>query len=61
MVLAALRLIHSTAMIFFHFQVTCSMVPRRHFDRKYFPSILNAARSEFPTFAKVAGGFGRAG
>jgi hypothetical protein len=56
-----LRLIHSTAMFFFHVQVTCSKIPCRQFDRKYFPSILNAARLELPVFAKVAGGFGRAG
>ena len=58
MILAALILILSTAMLFFYFQVTCQKILRRQFDREYFQSIVNANHLEFPSLRKSLEEFG---
>ena len=58
MILAALILILSTAMVSFYFQVTCQKILRRQFDREYFQSIVNANHLEFPSLRKSLEEFG---
>ena len=52
MILSALTLIISTALLFFFLQSTCRKIVRREFDRPYFQAILEAARLEFPEWRK---------
>jgi len=49
MILAALILTFSTAMVFFYFQATCQRILGRQFERDYFQSIANVIRLEFPS------------
>jgi hypothetical protein len=58
MILAALILILSTAMLFFYFQATCQRILRRQFDREYFRSIVNAHGLEFLALRKSLGEVG---
>jgi hypothetical protein len=53
MIMAAIILILSTAMVFFYFQATCEKILRQQFDRKYFQSIVNANRLEFPSLQRL--------
>jgi hypothetical protein len=52
MIMAAVVLIFSTALLGFYFQVTCQRILRRQFDREYFQSIVNANRLEFLSLRK---------
>jgi hypothetical protein len=60
MVLAWLILVLSMAIFFFYFQVTCQKILRRQLDRKYFQSIANVIRLEFPSLRKSLEEFGAA-
>jgi hypothetical protein len=52
MILAAPILILATAMSFFYLQVTCQRILRGQFERKYFQSLANVIRLEFPSLRK---------
>jgi hypothetical protein len=58
MILAAVILILSTALLFFYLQATCQKILRRQFDQEYFHSIVNANRLEFPSVRKALKDFG---
>src|SRR5712692_1765575 len=53
MVITALILILSTALLFFYLQATCQRILRRQFDQEYFRSIVNANRLEFPSVRRA--------
>lgn len=48
MILAALILIISTALLFFYLQAACQRILRTRFEQEYFRAIVNANRLEFP-------------
>jgi len=52
-VLAALILILSTALLFFYLQVICQRILRRRFEQEFFQSIVNANRLEFPSVRRA--------
>lgn len=58
MVLAALILILSTAMLFYYFQVTCQGILRRQFNPEYFQAVARANFLEFPSLPKLLEGAG---
>lgn len=53
MVVAAIILALSMAMLFFYLQTICQRILQREFDREYFLPIVNANRLEFPSVRKA--------
>ena len=53
MVVAAVILTLSMAMLFFYLQTICQRILQREFDREYFLPIVNANRLEFPSVRKA--------
>jgi hypothetical protein len=58
MILAALILIISTALLFFYLQAACQRILRTRFEQEYFRSIVNANRLEFPELRREFEGNG---
>jgi len=58
MILSALTLIISTALLFLFLQSTCRKIVRREFDRPYFRAVIEAGRFQFPAWRNLleAGG-----
>lgn len=52
MILSALTLIISTALLFLFLQSACQKIVRREFDRPYFQPVIEAGRLEFPAWRK---------
>jgi len=53
MIVSALILIISTALLLLFLQSTCQKIMRREFDRPYFQPIIEAGRLEFPEWRKL--------